>query len=108
MNTMRISLLIAAMTALFMGIGYLMGAEQGMLIAFMAALAMNAFACWNSDKMVLRMYGARQVSASDSPEFYSLVEHLAARAQLSMPKVFIIDSDLPNALPPAAPPRTPP
>jgi heat shock protein HtpX len=97
MNTMRISLLIAAMTALFMGIGYLLGAEQGMAIAFMAALAMNAFAYWNSDKMVLRMYGARQVSASDSPEFYGLVEHLAARAQLPMPKVFIIDSDQPNA-----------
>jgi heat shock protein HtpX len=97
MNTMRISLLIAAMTALFMGIGYLLGAQQGMLIAFMVAVAMNVFAYWNSDKMVLRMYGARQVGPTESPEFYGLVQQLAARAQLPMPKVFIIDSEQPNA-----------
>jgi len=97
MNTMRVGLLIAAMTALFMGIGYLIGAEQGMLIAFMAALAMNFFAYWNSDSMVLRMYGARQVGPTDAPEFYGLVQQLAARAQLPMPKVYIMENDQPNA-----------
>jgi heat shock protein HtpX len=95
--TLRVSLLIAAMTALFMGVGYLLGAEQGMLIAFIVALGMNALAYWNSDKMVLRMYGARQVGPSEAPEFYRLVEELAGRAQLPMPKVFIIESDQPNA-----------
>jgi heat shock protein HtpX len=94
---MRVGLLIAAMTALFMGIGYLIGAEQGMLIAFMAALAMNFFAYWNSDSMVLRMYGARQVSPTDAPEFYGLVQQLAARAQVPMPKVYIMENDQPNA-----------
>lgn len=97
MNTMRVGLLIAAMTALFMGVGYLLGAEQGMLIAFMVAVAMNIFAYWNSDSMVLRMYGARQVGPNDAPEFYSIVQHLAARAGLPMPKVFIIETDQPNA-----------
>ncbi|MBL8642567.1 MAG: zinc metalloprotease HtpX [Rhodospirillaceae bacterium] len=97
MNTMRISLLIAAMTALFMGVGYLLGAEQGMLIAFVVALGMNAFAYWNSDKLVLRMYNAREVGPADAPDFYRLVQDLAARAGLPMPKVFIVDSDQPNA-----------
>jgi heat shock protein HtpX len=95
--TFRFGLLIAAMTALFMGVGYLLGAEQGMFIAFIVALGMNAFAYWNSDKMVLRMYGARQVGPNEAPEFYQLVQELAARAQLPMPKVFIMDNDQPNA-----------
>jgi heat shock protein HtpX len=95
--TFRLSLLIAAMTALFMGVGYLLGAQQGMVIAFVIALGMNAFAYWNADKMLLRMYGARQVGPQDAPEFYQLVHELAARAQLPMPKVYIIDNDQPNA-----------
>jgi len=97
MNTMRVGLMLAAMTALFMGVGYLLGAEQGMFIAFIVALGMNAFAYWNSDKMVLRMYGARAVTPHEAPEFYQIVEQLAARAQLPMPKVYVIDSDQPNA-----------
>ena len=97
MNTMRVGLLIAAMTALFMGIGYLLGAEQGMMIAFLMALAMNAFAYWNSDKMVLRIYGAQQVSAAEAPEFFGVIRELAGRAELPMPKVYVIDSDQPNA-----------
>ena len=64
MNIFRTALLLAAMTALFMGAGYLIGAEQGMFFAFLLALGMNAFAYWNSDKMVLRMYGAREVDAA--------------------------------------------
>jgi heat shock protein HtpX len=97
MSSMRVSLMIAAMTALFMGIGYLLGAQQGMLIAFVVALGMNIFAYWNSDKMVLRMYGARQVGPQDAPEFYGLVQQLAQRAELPMPKVYIMENDQPNA-----------
>ncbi|MBM3516185.1 MAG: protease HtpX, partial [Alphaproteobacteria bacterium] len=61
MNTIRVGLLLAAMTALFMFVGYAIGGGQGMGFAFLAAVAMNAFAYWNSDKMVLSMHGARQV-----------------------------------------------
>ncbi|MDX2221728.1 MAG: zinc metalloprotease HtpX [Rhodospirillaceae bacterium] len=97
MNTMKVGLLLAALTALFMGVGYMLGAEQGMLIAFVVALGMNAFAYWNADKMVLRMYGAREIGAGEAPEFYGIVQQLAVRADLPMPKVYIIESAQPNA-----------
>ena len=97
MSTMRAAMLLSAMTALFLGVGYLIGAEQGMVIAFFAALAMNAFAYWNSDKMVLAMYGAKPVDRASAPQFYALIERLAARAQLPMPKVYIMDNPQPNA-----------
>ena len=97
MNTLRVGLLLAAMTGLFLAVGFLLGGEAGMLIALCVALGMNAFAYWNSDKMVLRMYGARQVDRASAPELYGLVEQLANRAHLPMPKVFIMDNDQPNA-----------
>jgi len=97
MNTMRAGLLLAAMTGLFLAVGYLIGAEQGMVIAFVLALAMNAFAYWNADKMVLGMHGAKQVDRASAPEFHALIEDLAVRAQLPMPKVYIIESEQPNA-----------
>ena len=97
MNTFRTGLLLAALTGLFMAVGYLIGREQGMIIAFLVAAAMNLFAYWNSDKMVLRMYGARQVDRNTAPEFYDMVEELAQRAGLPMPKVFIMDNPQPNA-----------
>ena len=97
MNTMRAGLLLAALTGIFLAVGYFIGGGQGMVIAFGLAVATNAFAYWNSDKMVLRMYGAREVSADTAPEFYALVARLAARAKLPMPKVYILDSDQPNA-----------
>ena len=90
-------MLLAAMTALFMGAGWLMGGEGGMVIAFAAALAMNAFAYWNSDKVVLRMYNAQEVGRDFAPGFYDMVEGLAQRADLPMPKVYIIDQEQPNA-----------
>ena len=93
----RTYLLLAAMTALFLAAGWLMGGEGGMLIAFVIALAMNAFAYWNSDKVVLRMYKAREVGRADAPGFYDMVERLAGRADLPMPKVYIIDEPQPNA-----------
>ena len=93
----RTALLLAAMTALFLGAGYLMGGQGGMAIALLIALGMNAFAYWNSDKVVLRMYNARQVDGRSAPELHTMVRRLADRAGLPMPKVFIIESDQPNA-----------
>jgi heat shock protein HtpX len=97
MNTMRTGLLMAALMGLFLAVGYLLGREQGMLIAFVMAAGMNLFAYWNADKMVLRMHGARQVDRQAAPEFYGLVEELAQRAGLPMPKVYIMDNPQPNA-----------
>lgn len=97
MNTMRTGLLMAALMGLFLAVGYLLGREQGMFIAFLMAAGMNIFAYWNADKMVLRMHGARQIDRQDSPEFYGLIEELARNAGLPMPKVFIMDNPQPNA-----------
>ena len=93
----RTAILLAGMTALFMGVGYLIGGGGGMMIAFIVALAMNAFSYWNSDKMVLRMYGAREVDARSAPELHGMVRELAENAGLPMPKVYIIDNPQPNA-----------
>jgi heat shock protein HtpX len=97
MNYFRTGLLLAGMTALFLVVGYMLGGQAGMMIAFGVAVATNLFAYWNSDKMVLAMYRARPVDASTAPEFYGLVQRLAVRAGLPMPKVYLIDSDQPNA-----------
>ncbi len=97
MNTMRTGLLLAGMTGLFLAAGWLMGGEGGLLIAFVVALAMNFFAYWNSDKIVLRMYQAREVTREGAPGFYGIVEQLAMRAEMPMPKVYIIENDQPNA-----------
>ena len=97
MNTMRTGLLMAALMGLFLAAGYLLGREQGMLIAFVMAAGMNFFAYWNADKMVLRMHGAKQVDRQTAPEFYAMVEELSQRAGLPMPKVYIMDNPQPNA-----------
>lgn len=97
MNYFKTGLLLAAMTALFGAVGFLIGGESGMLIALAVAAAMNLFAYWNSDRVVLSMYGAREVDAQTAPEFYGLVQQLAQRAGLPMPKVYVIDNDQPNA-----------
>ncbi len=97
MNHLRTAVLLAAMTALFLVVGFMIGGEAGMLFAFVLALGMNAFAYWNSDKLVLRMYGARQVDRASAPALYGIVEQLADNAALPMPKVYIIDNDQPNA-----------
>ncbi|MBP7339522.1 zinc metalloprotease HtpX [Niveispirillum sp.] len=93
----RTAMLLAGLTSLFLAVGYMLGGQSGMVIALGVAVATNLFAYWNSDKMVLRMYGARQVDAATAPQFYTMVQRLAQRAQLPMPKVFIIDNDQPNA-----------
>lgn len=97
MGYARTAILIAAMTALFMAAGFMLGGEAGLVIALMVALGMNVFAYWNSDKMVLKMYGARIVTRAEQPEFYDMVSALAAQAELPMPKVYIMDEDQPNA-----------
>ena len=97
MNVMKTGILLAVMTALFMGVGFAIGGQTGMLIALAIAVAMNAFSYWNADKMVLRMYGAREVDARSAPELYHMVSDLARNADLPMPKVYIIDNPQPNA-----------
>lgn len=97
MNGFKTIMLLAAMTALFMGIGYTFGGSGGAMIALVVAAGMNLFTFWNADKIVLRMHGAREVSAQDCPEFVGLVAGLARRAGLPMPRVYVIDSPHPNA-----------
>ena len=97
MNYVRTAILLAGMTALFMGCGFMIGGEQGMLIALVLAAGMNFFAYWSSDKVVLRMYGARQVTQAEAPGFYNIVAQLADKAALPMPRVYIIENDQPNA-----------
>src|SRR5262249_31992956 len=87
MNTLRTGILMAALTGLFLGVGALVGGSTGMLIAFGMALAMNLFAYWNSDKVLLSMYGARQVDASSAPDLYRLVERLAQPPDLHQPHI---------------------
>ena len=97
MNYARTALLLAAMTALFLVVGYLLAGEGGALIAFAIALAMNGWAYWNSDKAVLRMHHARPVTRASAPDLVGLVEQLARRADLPMPAVYILESNQPNA-----------
>lgn len=97
MNYFRTALLLAAMTALFMGIGLMLAGQAGMMIALVAALGMNLFSYWNSDKMVLRMHHAREVDERSAPEFYQMIGQLARNADLPMPKVYVINNPQPNA-----------
>jgi heat shock protein HtpX len=97
MNFARTALLLAAMTALFLAVGYLIAGEGGAMIAFVIALAMHGWAYWNSDKAVLRMHHAQPVTRGSAPELLGLVEQLARRAELPMPAVYLLESDQPNA-----------
>jgi heat shock protein HtpX len=97
MNTLKTMVLLVTLTVLFIFIGALLGGRSGMTIALFIALVMNFFAYWFSDKIVLRMYGAREVSEAEAPELYSIVRTLSQKAGLPMPKVYIIDADQPNA-----------
>jgi len=97
MNTLRTAMLLAAMTALFMGVGFLIGGTGGMMIALLFAAGMNLFSYWNADKMVLRMNRAVEVDARNAPEFHAIVEALAKQAGLPMPKTYLIDNPQPNA-----------
>jgi len=96
-SILKTTILLAALTALFMTVGFLLGGKTGLIIAFVVALGMNLFSYWNSGDMVLSMYGAREVDAYTAPEYYGIVARLAERAGLPMPRVFIIQNDQPNA-----------
>ncbi|WP_271008132.1 zinc metalloprotease HtpX [Paucibacter sp. B51] len=96
-NLMKTAILMAAITALFMALGRLIGGQAGMMLALLVALGMNFFSYWFSDQMVLKMYKAREVDETSAPQFYGMVRELAQRAQLPMPRVYLIDEDAPNA-----------
>ena len=93
----RTALLLAGLTGLFLVLGYLLGGEAGLVMAFVFAAAGNLIAYWNADKMVLAMTGARAIGRADAPGFFGIVEQLAHRAELPMPRVFLIEEDQPNA-----------
>ena len=97
MGYVRTAMLMAAMTALFMGMGALLGGANGAVIALCVAAAMNVFTWWGSDKAVLRMYGAREVDLRTAPDLVGMVNDLADRAGMPRPKVYVIDTAQPNA-----------
>ncbi len=97
MNTLKTGILMSLLTGLFLVVGALVGGSTGMAVAFVMAAGLNLFAYWNSDRMLLSMYGARQVDASSAPDLYHIVERLAGNAHLPMPKVFISENPQPNA-----------
>jgi len=97
MNHIKTGILLAGLTALFMGAGFMLAGEGGMIIALVVAIGMNAFAYRNSDSLVLKMYKAREVTAQSSPSFYGIAEQLARHAELPMPRVYIIENPQPNA-----------
>jgi heat shock protein HtpX len=96
-NWVKTAMLMAAITALFVVIGGMIGGNKGMMLALIVALAMNFFSYWFSDKLVLKMYNAQEVDEASAPQFYRMVRELATRAQLPMPKVYLIDENAPNA-----------
>jgi heat shock protein HtpX len=97
MNYAKTGLLLAVLTGILVAMGGLVGGFTGMVIAFAVALAMNLFSLWQSDKMVLRMYGAEEVDERTGGEYYAMVRELAQRAELPMPRVYIMNSPQPNA-----------
>ncbi|MEZ5890994.1 MAG: zinc metalloprotease HtpX [Xanthobacteraceae bacterium] len=97
MNYLKTAILLAGLTALFMGVGYLIGGQAGAMLALVVAAAMNLFTYWNADKMVLSMNGAQEVDERTAPEFVGLVRELAQRAALPMPRVYLMDNPQPNA-----------
>ena len=97
MNHIKTTLLLSLLTVLMVLMGSAVGGKAGMIFAFFIAIAMNFFSYWFSDKIVLKMYGAREINRHDNPSFYNMVEHLAHNARLPMPKVYVIPSANPNA-----------
>jgi len=97
MNYAKTGLLLAVLTGILVAMGGLVGGATGMVIAFAVALAMNLFSLWQSDKLVLRMYGAEEVTEQSGGQYYAIVRDLVARAQLPMPRVYIMNNPQPNA-----------
>jgi heat shock protein HtpX len=96
-NWLKTTVLMAAIMALFVLVGGMIGGRSGMLLALLLGGGANLYAYWNSDQMVLRMYNAQEVDMNSAPEFYRLVADLAARAGLPMPRVYVIHEEQPNA-----------
>jgi heat shock protein HtpX len=97
MNTFRTTILLAALTALLIWIGDMLGGRGGAIIALLIAGAMNFISYWFSDKIVIKMYGGQEVTSQDDPELYGMVQDLTQRAGLPMPKVYMLPQDTPNA-----------
>jgi heat shock protein HtpX len=97
MNTLRTGMLLAALTAILVGVGALIGGAGGAMIAFVIAAGLNLFSYWNADRIALSMARAHEVDAQSAPEFYAIVRELAGRANLPMPRVYIADNPQPNA-----------
>ncbi|HLO26860.1 MAG TPA: zinc metalloprotease HtpX [Geobacteraceae bacterium] len=97
MNQLKTTLLLALLTVLMVLMGSAVGGKAGMVVAFLMACAMNLFSCWFSDRIVLKMYGAQEITEMDHPAFFGMVRRLALQAGLPMPKVYIIPSESPNA-----------
>ena len=96
-NIFKTGLLLAALTAMLVLLGGAIGGQQGMVIAFVLAIGMNFFSYWYSDRIVLAMYHAQPVTEASAPQLYAMVRRLATRAQLPMPKIYVIPEDTPNA-----------
>ena len=96
-NLLKTAVLMAAITALFMAVGAFMGGQQGMMFALVVAVGLNFFSYWFSDKLVLKMYNAREVDETSAPQFHSMIAELAQKAGLPMPRVYVIDEAAPNA-----------
>ena len=97
MNRFKTAVLLTTLTLLMVAMGSAIGGRGGMYFAFLMACTMNLFSYWFSDKIVLRMYGAREITQAENPMFYDIVRRLTSRAGLPMPKVYVIPSDSPNA-----------
>lgn len=97
MNFIRTTILLAALTALFLAIGHALGGQNGMILAFFIAIVMNFSAYWFSDKIVLATYKAQEVSEQNAPELFHIVRTLTQKANLPMPRVYIVNDDSPNA-----------
>jgi len=97
MNTLKTTFLMALLTVLLVTAGGAMGGEGGMMLAFLFALIMNGVSYWFSDKIVLRMYGAKEISTDEAPTLYRIIRDLTLRAQMPMPKLYLIPQEAPNA-----------
>jgi heat shock protein HtpX len=96
-NNMKTLFLLAALTAVIVLMGNLIGGRSGMILAFIIALGMNFFSYWFSDKIVLKMYGAQEVDASQAPELHQIVEELSREAGIPKPRVYVVPNESPNA-----------
>ncbi len=97
LNTLKITFLMLILMLIFVWVGYLMGGQNGMVIAFILAVGMNFFSYWFSDKLVLKQYRAREVSENDHPRLYQIVRRVATMAMVPMPRVYIVPTKAPNA-----------